>query len=125
MLLNHAWVMSQKQLLGKYGEDLAAKYLEDRGYCIVARNWRTSAGEIDLIARQNQKLVFVEVKTRNGSGYGHPFEAITTAKIARMRRLVAQWCEQNDTVGLKLRADAIAVMVLNGKVAIEHLKQVF
>lgn len=117
--------MSQKQLLGKYGEDLAAKYLEDRGFSIVERNWRTAAGEIDLIARQNQKIVFVEVKTRNGSGYGHPFEAITEAKIARMRKLIARWCELNETAGLKVRADAIAVMIRNGKVAVEHLKQVF
>ena len=125
MLLNHAWVMSQKQLLGKYGEDLAAKYLEDRGYCIVARNWRTSAGEIDLIARQNQKLIFVEVKTRNGSGYGHPFEAITPLKVSRMRKLVAEWCRDHEVSGVKVRLDAIAVLVNQGKVAIEHLKQVF
>jgi putative endonuclease len=117
--------MSQKQFVGKYGEDLAAQYLEDRGYEILERNWRCAAGEIDLIAKQKEKIVFVEVKTRTGLGYGHPFEAITSAKSARMRKLVAQWCQQNQTSGLQVRVDAIAVMIRNGKVALEHLKQVF
>lgn len=117
--------MSQKQFLGKYGEDLAAQYLEDRGYQILERNWRSSSGEIDLIAKQKSKIVFIEVKTRNGTGYGHPFEAITSAKVARMRKLVAQWCQLNQVSGLEIRVDAIAVMIRSGKVALEHLKQVF
>ncbi len=117
--------MSQKQILGKYGEDLAAQYLRDRGYEILARNWRCSLGEIDLIALDKSKIVFVEVKTRNGEGFGHPFEAITPLKVSRMRRLVAQWCAANNSSGARVRLDAIAVLVRNGKVAVEYLKQVF
>lgn len=117
--------MGPKQTLGKYGEDVAAKYLEDRGYEIIERNWRCDLGELDLIARQKSKIVFVEVKTRRGTGYGHPFEAITSIKIARMRKLVSQWCLRNGQTGFDIRLDAIAVLVRNGKVGIEHIKQVF
>jgi len=124
MALLNAFPMGPKQTLGKYGEDVAAKYLEDRGYEIIERNWRCDLGELDLIARQKSKIVFVEVKTRSGTGYGHPFEAITSIKIARMRKLVSQWCLRNGQTGFDIRLDAIAVLVRNGKVGIEHIKQV-
>lgn len=117
--------MGQKQLLGKYGEDVAAKFLQDRGYYIIDRNWRCSIGEIDLVAKYKSRLVFVEVKTRNGTGYGHPFEAITNSKVLRMRKLVSHWCVQNGALGSEVRLDAIAVLVRGGRVGIEHLKQVF
>ena len=117
--------MTSNQILGRYGEDRAAEYLLDRGYQIIDRNWRCSVGEIDLVAKQNDRLVFVEVKTRNGDGFGHPFEAITAQKVLRMRRLVAAWCESKNAVGANVRLDAIAVLVRGGRVAIEHLKQVF
>jgi putative endonuclease len=123
--MGNALPMSQKQFIGKYGEDLSAKYLKDRGYQIIGRNWRCNFGEIDLIAREDNLIVFVEVKTRNGSGYGHPFEAITSLKVSRLRRLAAQWCAEHQISGSNVRLDAIAVLISNGKVSIEHLKQAF
>ena len=117
--------MAQKQILGKYGEDLAAQYLNDRGYEIVDRNWRCSFGEIDLVTKHQGRYVFVEVKTRNGNGFGHPFEAITPSKVSRMRKLCAEWCHANEKAGVKVRLDAIAVLIVGGRVAVEHLKQVF
>lgn len=117
--------MGRKQVIGKYGEDLAASFLKDRGYSVIERNWRCSIGEIDLIARNKNFLVFVEVKTRNGSGFGHPFEAITAKKVLRMRRLSAKWVADHNLQELNLRLDAIAVLISGGKVSIEHLKQVY
>ena len=117
--------MNLNQDLGRYGEDRAAIYLQERGYEIVDRNWHSQTGEIDLVAKDNDRLVFVEVKTRSGSGFGHPFEAITPSKVARMRRLVADWCVAKQVSGLKVRLDAIAVLVTGGRVHIEHLKEVF
>jgi putative endonuclease len=117
--------MTLRQNIGRYGEDRAATYLQDRGYEIIERNWRSRAGEIDLIARENDRLVFVEVKTRTGSGYGHPFEAITQVKVARMRRLVADWCSSRQLPAIKVRLDAISVLITGGRVFIEHLKEVF
>ena len=117
--------MNLKQDLGRYGEDQAASYLQDRGYEIIDRNWRSPVGEIDLVARDKERLVFVEVKTRNGAGFGHPFEAITAKKVARMRRMVAEWCLAKQVSGLKVRLDAVAVLITGGRVHIEHLKEVF
>lgn len=117
--------MNQKQLLGKYGEDLAANYLIDRGYKIIERNWRCSIGEIDLIAEDKAQIVFIEVKTRSSTDFGHPLEAITAKKVLRMQRLVCAWCADKNKVGSSVRLDAISVLVRSGSVAVEHLKQVY
>jgi putative endonuclease len=117
--------MGAKQILGKYGEDVAANFLHDRGYAIIDRNWRCEIGEIDLIAKYKESLIFVEVKTRSGQGFGHPFEAITKSKVARMRQLAARWTSSHELSGMRLRLDAISVLVQDGKVAVEHIKRVY
>jgi putative endonuclease len=117
--------MNLRQDIGRYGEERAAIFLQDRGYEIIDRNWRSRGGEIDLIARDKDHLVFIEVKTRNGSGYGHPFEAITSDKVARMRRVVVDWCAANGFASIKVRLDAISVLISGGRVHIEHLKEIF
>lgn len=71
---------TQKQALGRWGEDAAARYLQERGYEIVARNTRTEFGELDLIARKDGQLVFVEVKARSSGRFGPPEAAVTAAK---------------------------------------------
>lgn len=117
--------MAAKDTLGRRGEQLAADYLSARGYRIVARNWRCSQGEIDLVATLGRETVVVEVKTRSSLAFGHPFEAITVAKLARLRRLAAQWCEQSGARG-SVRIDAVAVVAPAGRVPeIEHLRGVF
>lgn len=116
---------TRRHVLGLYGENLAANYLRELGYEILERNWRCSIGEIDLIARDQDRWVFVEVKTRNGAGFGHPLEAITNEKIARLRKLVGEWCRLRQVSGVQVRIDAISVLVNSGKVELEHLKQVF
>ena len=117
--------MNLRQDIGRYGENRAADYLQDRGYEIIDRNWRSREGEIDLVARERDFIVFIEVKTRNGAGFGHPFEAITKDKVARMRRLATDWCSSKQITGLKVRLDAVSVLISGGRVSIEHLKEVF
>lgn len=118
--------MAAKDTLGKAGEELAAKYLIAAGYRIVARNWRCAQGEIDVIAEHNGEIVFVEVKTRSGLAFGHPFEAITVAKLARLRRLARVWCTQAGGRFPRIRIDAIAVIAPRGRDALlEHLERVF
>ncbi len=81
------------QALGRTGEDLAAAWYADRGYEIVARNWRCPTGELDLVVRKGRTLVFCEVKSRSSSAFGAPVEAVTPAKQARLRRLAGCWLE--------------------------------
>ncbi|MGV8884242.1 MAG: YraN family protein [Microbacteriaceae bacterium] len=120
--------MAAKDTLGRRGETLAAAYLEGADYDIIECNWRCSQGEIDIVATRGPTLVFVEVKTRTGVGFGHPFQAVTPAKLARLRRLAAAWCEAHpgSEFSRSIRIDVIGVIApRGGPVEIEHLEQVF
>ena len=116
--------MTTNQWLGRYGEDRACEYLKQLGYQLIERNFRCRDGELDIIAQDGKTVVFVEVKTRLSLFAGHPFEAITSQKQARIRRLAAEWCQRYQVSQVQVRIDAIAVMLRGGRVAIEHLKQV-
>jgi putative endonuclease len=118
--------MAAKDELGRRGENLAADHLIASGFDIVERNWRCSQGEIDIVATKDAELVFVEVKTRSSLAFGHPLEAITAAKLARLRRLAAAWCAAHPGNRFAIRIDAIAILApVRGLVEIEHLQRVF
>jgi len=118
--------MAAKDRLGARGEQLAAAFLERSGISIIERNWRCSQGEIDVIVQDGDETAFVEVKTRSSVQFGHPLEAITPEKLARLRRLAAAWCETHPQPGRHIRIDAIAVIApTGGPVSIDHLKRVF
>src|SRR5829696_6815525 len=80
-----------KVLLGRFGEDLAVRHLEAAGLQVLDRNWRCAEGEIDIVAAEGDTLVVCEVKTRTGTGFGDPAEAVVGAKAARLRRLALRW----------------------------------
>ena len=118
--------MAAKDDLGRRGEELAAHFLVNAGLSIIDRNWRCAQGEIDIVARDAAELVFVEVKTRSSVAFGHPLEAITIAKLARLRRLAAAWCEAHPDPYGAIRIDAVAVIVpFRGPISIEHLARVY
>lgn len=118
--------MAAKDALGRRGEDIAAAFLVDAGYTILDRNWRCNQGEIDVVAFDGSETAFVEVKTRTSVAFGHPLEAITTLKLARLRRLAAAWCAAHPGDHGRIRIDAIAVIAPRlGAAQIEHLKRVF
>ena len=118
--------MAAKDALGRRGEAIAARHLVRSGLTIVERNWRCPHGEIDLIARDGADLVFVEVKTRSGLDYGHPLEAITPRKLARLRRLAGAWCLAHPEQTGDIRIDAVAVIAPRvGEIEVEHLARVF
>ncbi len=113
--------------LGRIGEDLAAGYLAEQGFEVLERNWRCRSGEIDVIATEHRSgrstIVFCEVKTRAGLGYGDPLEAITAAKGRRLRKLAGEWLAEAGTRAQDVRIDAIGVVVRRGEVPrITHVR---
>jgi putative endonuclease len=115
----------QRHELGRRGEALAAGLLEAAGLRVVARNWRCRQGEIDLVAAGPGLLVFCEVKTRRGNGYGSPAAAVTSAKQARLRRLAAAYLAASPTPPCHVRFDVVAVTwPRGGEPLLDHLQGV-
>ncbi|MFD6951194.1 MULTISPECIES: YraN family protein [unclassified Nocardiopsis] len=109
-----------RRTLGGRGEDLAAAFLRRAGMRVLARNWRTPAGEIDIVARDGPVLVVAEVKTRTSVRYGHPVEAITPDKRRRLRRLGRAWAVRHRVPVHPLRVDGVCVLVSGGRVFVSH-----
>lgn len=99
----------EKQALGRWGESVAAEYLKNRGYEILARNVRTPYGELDLVTRKLGVMVFVEVKTRSGGAYGVPEEAVTAVKQAHLRDSAQHYLQCNPDLDGDWRIDVIAI----------------
>ncbi|MEV7661238.1 YraN family protein [Paenarthrobacter sp. NPDC089316] len=118
-------VMRAKDLLGQNGEALAADFLAGQGMRIVDRNWRCADGEIDIVAIDGDTLVVAEVKTRRSLDYGHPFEAVGEAKLARLHRLVSSWCRAHEFRAPRKRIDVVSVLDNGvGDPVMEHLRGV-
>jgi putative endonuclease len=97
--------------LGDHGECIAADFLTDAGLRVLDRNWRCREGELDIVARDDGALVFCEVKTRRGTGYGHPAEAVTPAKQRRIRTLAQRWLAAHDEHAPEIRFDVVGVLL--------------
>jgi putative endonuclease len=117
----------QTQDVGAFGEREAVRYLIAQGMTVLDRNWRGSAGEVDIILRDGDDLVFVEVKTRRSRRFGEPVEAIVPAKVRRMRRLAAQWLATSRVRPREVRFDVVSVQPRpDGEPPrIEHLRAAF
>ncbi len=102
--------MDYRRALGVWGESLAILHLEAHGYQILDRNWRCRLGEIDIIARQNEELVFVEVKTRRGTKMGSPEEGLTKVKSKRLVKLSQLYLVEAD-LDVDWRLDLVAIQV--------------
>lgn len=114
--------MRAKDAVGRYGEDVAARFVTAQGWTVLARNWRCADGELDIVALDGDELVAVEVKTRRSTAYGHPAEAVTHRKLARLRRLTARWLSEHDVRAVSVRVDVVAVLVPRaGAAQVEHL----
>ncbi|MBP2323772.1 putative endonuclease [Kibdelosporangium banguiense] len=112
--------------LGRRGEDLAVRYLQQTGLVVLDRNWRCRDGELDLILTDGARLVVCEVKTRAGTGFGLPAEAVDEAKAKRIRRLTHTWLSQYRIPWCELRFDIIAIVwPPGGQPRIQHLKDAF
>lgn len=100
--------MNERQKLGRWGESVAATYLEAQGYRIAGRNWRCRHGEVDLVAWAGQELVFVEVKTRRGQDMGAPEEGLTAVKQKKLLAIAEEYVIQHD-LDVDWRVDLVAV----------------
>jgi len=116
-------MVSSRKRTGNLGETLAADYLRQHGYAIVARNWRCATGEIDVIARHGDTLIFVEVRTRHGARHGSPEESITPRKQAKLIELAYEYLATMDVPPVNWRIDVIAV-VLGRQNSVERITHI-
>jgi putative endonuclease len=101
------------------------RYLTRRGYTLVERNYRTRYGELDLILRHQNTLVFVEVKLRRGTGFGHPLEAVTPRKQAAIRALAEQYLSRRKPHFEALRFDVVGILLGVGAPRVVHVEDAF
>jgi putative endonuclease len=99
------------QELGDWGETYAVKYLEGKGFHILARNVRTPYGEIDIVAKEKDQIVFIEVKTRATQKFGYPEEAVTENKITHLIDSAEFYLQENPDFNVDWRIDVIAIQV--------------
>jgi len=116
--------MAKHNELGKIGEDLAEKYLRQKGYEILKRNWHFSHDEIDIVARDGDWLVIVEVKTRTTDVFGEPEMEVKAAKQKALVRAAEGYIMAFDYKG-QTRFDVIGILLGGGKVMINHIPDAF
>ena len=110
--------------LGKKGEELAAILCTERGLLILEMNHRTPSGEIDIIAKDGEVLVFIEVKTRAGDFYGAPFEAVTRKKREKIRTVALSYMKRLKKE-VPVRFDVISVTIQGKKPSLEYIQDAF
>lgn len=101
--------MNPRQAIGKWGENVAAEYLRNRGWAIAARNYRTPYGELDIVARKGGTVLFIEVKTRTSDAYGMPEESISPSKAKHLLESAQHYLQQNSLEDTDWRVDVIAI----------------
>ncbi len=115
--------MYKRHKIGKIGEDIATRYLYSIGYKIVNRNFECRQGELDIIARDKEELVFIEVKTRTNPQYGRPSEAVTSIKQQHIKKVALYYIYKHHLEKEFIRFDIVEVYVSRNKYIINHIKQ--
>ncbi len=115
------------RLLGDRGERAASRFLKNLGYTIVARQYRNQYGEVDIIAIDNDRIVFVEVKTRKSTNTGQPFEAVDRRKQQKLTRLALSWMKKTKPLHQSARFDIISIVWPDegGEPQIRHIRNAF
>jgi putative endonuclease len=114
-----------KIVLGKEGERVAERYLKGKGYKLVARNYRCPAGELDLIVLDGRVIVFVEVKTRTGAGFGSPLEAVEFRKQHKIIQTAQFFLASKNLSQREARFDVVGVSWPGAEPLIEHIENAF
>lgn len=110
--------MNEKGRLGNRGENLALEYLKNRGYEILSNNYRCHFGEVDIISRKGNEIIFAEVKTRSGNSYGYPEEAVDKNKIRHIKKVAETYITENKLRDMNIRFDVISI-------ELKHIKGCF
>lgn len=118
-------IKNQRLAIGKLGEDIARKYLEDKGLKIIDQNYRTKYGEIDLVGKAQNELVFIEVRTKTGEDFGTPEETINRKKIAKLERNAISYTNKIGWKGA-FRLDALCLVLdeKNQPTRIDHYQNI-
>lgn len=111
-----------RKKLGQWGENIAKEYLIKKGYKILDTHFQKREGEIDIIAKENDELVFVEVKTRTSLSFGWPEESINWSKQERLSNAIDCYLAEHPTFSGHYRLDCIVINIKNKKAVIKHLK---
>jgi putative endonuclease len=115
-----------KDAVGAYGERVAARLLAENGMDLLDRNWRCPEGELDIVARDGDTIVFCEVKTRRGERYGVPAEAVGPGKVRRLRALATLWLRAHPGRRGAVRFDVVSVWARRtGAATVEHVRGAF
>ncbi len=117
-------IMAEHIEVGNAGEDLAAKYLIEKGYQVLERNWRYGNDEIDIIAQKDEILAIVEVKTRRSDYYGAPYTAVNKAKQKFMIRAAEAYLNKYD-LDVEVSFDIVSIVLRKDKPHIEHIDEAF
>jgi len=111
--------------LGKLGEEWALEKIEALGYECIARNYRCPLGEVDLIARDGDTLVFLEIKTRRGKSLGYAKEAINDRKRRQLSKVALAYMKSNNCCDVKSRFDVVAINLIENRKEIEIIRNAF
>jgi putative endonuclease len=117
--------MSARGILGRAGETMACDLYRRLGFDVVDRNYRCELGEIDVVARRGDLVVFCEVKSRRSARWGEPAEAVTPVKQARLRRLAGRWLVERRLAAIEVRFDVVSIVAADGGTRLDHYEAAF
>jgi putative endonuclease len=109
---------------GHKGEEIAADYLKKKGYTVLHRNYTTPLGEADIIAKDNNTIVFVEVKARSSDTFGQPFEAVNHRKQEKLKKIALYYLKRHQ-IESPVRFDIVSIISRNGKIEVNHIPEAF
>jgi putative endonuclease len=114
-----------KRSIGNVGEDIAARFLANQGFEIIERNYRYERSEVDIVARDSNVLVFVEVKARRSRKFGEPEDAVTERKRKRLLKVAEGYLYEHKIENVECRFDVLSIFFHGGETDIKHIKNAF
>lgn len=112
------------KVLGHKGEEIAVDYLKKKGYTVLHRNYRTPLGEADIIAKDKNIIVFIEVKARSSDAFGQPYEAVNHRKQEKLKKIALYYLKHHQ-IESPVRFDVVSIISRNGKAEVNHMPEAF